>query len=105
MYKTRRFLPPIPDFAPGSYDLYHPKLRFIAMPRDSLKITYNFEELLAPLLQAASRTAGRQMEVPPDSVVVPVHELQLYHIREKFPEVHVFPAEYHLPLLAQQSIR
>jgi hypothetical protein len=75
------------------------------MPRDSLKITYNFEELLAPLLQAASRTAGRQMEVPPDSVVVPVHELQLYHIREKFPEVHVFPAEYHLPLLAQQSIR
>lgn len=105
MHKTRRFLPPIPEFTPGSYDLYHPKLQFIAMPRNSLKITYNFEELLNPVLQAASRRAGRPMEVPPGYVVIPVHELQLYHVREKFPEAYIFPSDYQLPLLAQQSIR
>ena len=98
-------MPPIPDFPPGRYDLQHPKLRFIAVPRESLKVTYNFEELLAPVLLAASKAAGRTMEIPSDHVVVPVHELQVYHIKDKFPDVLVLSKDFELPLLAQQSLR
>jgi len=41
----RRFVPPLPDFVPGSYDLYNPKLRFVAVPKNGLKITYDFDGL------------------------------------------------------------
>ncbi|KAF6754534.1 IucC family-domain-containing protein [Ephemerocybe angulata] len=105
MHKTRRFLPPIPDFAPGDYDLSNPKLRFVAMPRNSMKITYNFEELVQPVLKTAAAKAGRDLVVPEGHIIIPVHELQLYHIQQKFPEVHIIPKEFELPLLAQQSLR
>jgi len=105
MHKTRRFLPPIPDFPPGEYDLLNPKLRFVALPRMSLKVTYNFEELLRPVLKAAADQAGRDLDVPEGYFIVPVHELQIHHIKDKFPEARVLPKDFELPLLAQQSLR
>ncbi|KAF8896585.1 hypothetical protein BD779DRAFT_1496720 [Infundibulicybe gibba] len=98
MHKTRYFLPPLPDFAPGSYDLYHPKLRLVAVPKADLKITYDFEEYMKPILRAVSDTAAEPFMIWEDHVIVPVHELQ-------FPEVKVYPAKFSIPLLAQQSIR
>ncbi|KAJ7039619.1 hypothetical protein C8F04DRAFT_1085908 [Mycena alexandri] len=81
MHKTRMFLSPIPDMAPGSYDLYHTKLRFVAVPRENLKITNDFEKYTAPLIASASANAGQEMPIPEDFVVVPVHELQVAHIQ------------------------
>lgn len=105
MHKTRRFLPPLPDFPPGSYDLYNPKLRFVAVPREDLKITYDFEGLTRPLLDAASKNAGRPLVVQEGYVVVPIHELQAAHVQDKFSGVHVYPEEFSLDLRAQQSVR
>lgn len=105
MHKTRRFLPPLPDFVPGSYDLYNPKLRFVAVPKQDLKITYNFEELTRPLLDAAAQKAGRPLDIQEGYVVVPVHELQVAHVQDKFSGIQVYPEEFNLDLRAQQSIR
>ncbi|RDB25516.1 Uncharacterized protein y4xN [Hypsizygus marmoreus] len=105
MHKTRYFLPPLPDFAPGSFDLYHPKLRLIAVPRENLKITYDFETYTLPLIAAMSKNAGRSVAIREGYVAIPVHELQVAHIQDKFQEAEVYPEEFGLSLLAQQSIR
>ncbi|KAF9000708.1 IucC family-domain-containing protein [Cyathus striatus] len=105
MFKTRRFLPPIPDMSPGEYDLYHPILRFVSFPKEQLKVTYDFEVLTQPLLNYASRQAGKELVKEENHLIVPVHELQLYHIQGKFPEARIYPAEFNVPLSAQQSIR
>ncbi|KAJ7733429.1 IucC family-domain-containing protein [Mycena maculata] len=105
MHKTRMFLPPIPNHAPGSYDLYHTKLRFIAVPRENLNITNDFEKYTAPLIAAASASAGQELAIPENFVAVPVHELQVAHIQAKFPDAVIFAPIFHLPILGQQSIR
>lgn len=105
MHKTRRFLPPLPDFVPGSYDLYNPKLQFIAVPKKDLKITFDFEILSRPLLDAAEKNAGKPLVIPEGHVVVPVHELQVPHIKDKFSDLQVYSNEFSLDLRAQQSIR
>lgn len=105
MHKSRAFLPPMKAISPGSYDLHNPKLRFVALPKSSLKITYAFEELTEPLRQAVAQAAGQPMFIAEDHVVVPVHELQVAHIKEKFKEAIIYPPESSLPLAAQQSIR
>lgn len=105
MHKTRHFLPPLPDYSPGSYDLLHPQLRFISLPRHDLNITNNFEELVQPLLNAVSSRSGKEVVINEGCVVIPVHELQVAHIRHNFPEAHIYSEEFNLPLLAQQSLR
>ncbi|TFK28165.1 hypothetical protein FA15DRAFT_584786 [Coprinopsis marcescibilis] len=105
MHKTRRFLAPVPQFKPGEFDLLRPMLRFIAVPKSVLKVTYNFEELLAPLLSVIEERSGKKMVVPEDHIVIPIHELQVYHIKDKFAEASIYPAEFSLPLHAQQSLR
>lgn len=105
MHKMRYFLPPLPDYSPGVYDLYHPTLRVIAIPRENLNITYDFETYTHPIIAAVSRCAGRELDVADGYVVIPVHELQLVHIQDKFKEAVIYPEEFSLPLLAQQSIR
>lgn len=105
MHKTRMFLDPLPDIQPGEYDLYHSRLRMIAMPRTSLKITYDFETLTEPVRRKASENAGRSLLIPNDFVVVPVHELQVPHIEAKFKEAIIYPPEFNVPFLAQQSVR
>lgn len=105
MHKTRWFLPPLPDYAPGQYDLLHPRLRFVSVPRDNLKITHDFEGLTLPVLKAASANAGKELVVREGRVVIPIHELQVVHIEHKFPDAQIYPEEYSLPILAQQSLR
>ncbi|KAF8626421.1 hypothetical protein AX17_006587 [Amanita inopinata Kibby_2008] len=105
MHKTRYFLPPLPDFEPGTYDLYHAKLRLVAVPRNKLKTTYQFEKYVKPIVEAASQRAGELLTLPTGSVALPVHELQIVHIQNKFPEIEILPEQYNVPILAQQSIR
>jgi hypothetical protein len=105
MHKTRQFLPPIPSLAPGSYDLYSPRLRLAALPRGSLHVTGDFEALTRPIVDAATINAAKALDVPQDHVIVPIHELQVPHILDKFKEATVFPEEFSVPARAQQSIR
>jgi hypothetical protein len=71
-----------------------------------LKIVYNFEELLLPVISAVvSAHAGKELVVQDGHVIVPVHELQVLHIRDKFPEAFIYPEDFSLPLSAQLSLR
>jgi hypothetical protein len=90
---------------PGSYDLYSPRLRLAALPRESLHVTGDFEALTRPVLDAATRNAGKAFDVPQDHIIVPIHELQIPHILDKFKEAAVYPEEFSVPARAQQSIR
>ena len=101
----RSFVPPIPDYAPGEYDLHHVKLRFVSVPKSQLKITNDFEKFIKPVIDAASRHTTTQLKVPADHLILPVHELQIAHIQDKFPEIEVLPAEFAVSANAQQSIR
>ena len=101
----RQFLPPMPSLTPGSYDLYSPRLRLVALPRTSLHVTGDFEALIRPVLEAAITNAGKVLDVPENYVIIPVHELQVSHILQKFDEVTVYPDEFNVPARAQQSIR
>src|SRR6266850_2863080 len=105
MHKTRQFLPPISTLTPGSYDLYSPRLRVAAFPRASLNVTGDFEASVRPILEATIRNAGKTLDVPQDHVIVPIHELQVPHILDKFKEATVYPEEFSVPARAQQSIR
>lgn len=105
MHKTRHFLPPLPEYEPGEYDLYHTKLRLVAVPRDNLKITYEFEKHTQPIIAAMSKAAGRPLPLRDGYVVVPVHELQVTHIQDKFPEAEIFPDDFSIPIFGQQSVR
>ncbi|KAI0321791.1 IucC family-domain-containing protein [Amylostereum chailletii] len=105
MHKTRAFLPPIPDIAPGGYDLYHPRIRLAALPRTSLNVTGDFESYVAPIVAGAEKNAQQKLVIPEGHVVVPVHELQVHHVQAKFPEAQIFPAPFSVSALAQQSIR
>ena len=105
MHKTRRFLPPLPEYEPGGYDLHHAKLRLVAFPRDNLKITYEFEKHTQPIIAAMSKAAGRPLPLRDGYVVVPVHELQVTHIQDKFPDAEIFPDEFSLPIFGQLSVR
>ncbi|KZV67527.1 hypothetical protein PENSPDRAFT_611311, partial [Peniophora sp. CONT] len=104
MHKTRMFLSPIPDIPPGEYDLYNPRVRLASVPRSNLHITGEFERELSPLVTAATKKAPA-LDVPEDRVLVPIHELQVHHVKAKFPKVEVLPEEYSVPARAQQSIR
>jgi hypothetical protein len=105
MHKTRHFLPPMPSLTPGSYDLYSPRLRFAILPRESLHITGDFEALTRRVLEGAMKNAGRDFDVPEGHIAVPVHELQVSHILDKFKEAIVYPEEFSVCARAQQSVR
>ena len=101
----RYFLPPIPHYAPGTYDLYHVKLRFVSVPKSQLTILNDFEKYIKPVIDAASRHASTQPKVPADHLIIPVHELQITHIQDKFPDINILPPDFTVSALAQQSIR
>ncbi|KAF8633216.1 hypothetical protein AX15_001452 [Amanita polypyramis BW_CC] len=105
MHKTRYFLPPLPDYEPGTYDLYHANLRLVSIPKSQLRITNDFESYVKPIVDAAWRNAGTRPIVPSNHLILPVHELQVVHIRDKFPNVDILPAKFMVSILAQQSVR
>ena len=85
--------------------MLHPRLRLVSFPRNHLKILYNFEELLLPVISAAFAHAGKEFIVQDGHVIVPVHELQVFHIQDKFSEASIYPEDFSLPLLAQLNLR
>jgi hypothetical protein len=95
----------MPSLTPGSYDLYSPRLRLAILPRASLHVTGDFEALVQPILDGAKKNAGKTLNVPVTHVVVPIHELQVSHILDKFKEATVYSEEFSVAARAQQSLR
>jgi hypothetical protein len=90
---------------PGSYDLYSPCLRLAAFPRVCLNVTGDFEASTRVIIDTTIRNAGKALDVPRDHVIVPIHELQVPHILDKFKEAAIYPEEFNIPVRAQQSVR
>ena len=105
MHRLRYFVPPLPDYAPGTYDLNHVKLRFVSVSKSQLIVSNDFEKYIKPVVEAASRHTSTQLKVPADHLILPVHELQITHIQDKLPDIEVLPSEFMVSAHAQQSIR
>lgn len=78
---------------PGNYDLYNPLIRIIALHKNSLHITHDLANHVHPILLGACANAGKTFDVPEGYLAMPVHELQVAHIEEKFKEAIILPPE------------
>jgi hypothetical protein len=105
MHKARRAVLPITPIQPGDYDWQHPLIYFCAIPRDSLHMQGAWDDHLAPLCEAADIKAKMPIGILERYTIIPLHPLQVANVQEKFPEAYIFPEEYHVEALAQQSLR
>ena len=88
-----------------NYDWYHPWVRFARVPRSHLDISGPFEHQMRILAELAARNSGHPIPDDLSSVYVPIHELQIPIIRQKFPDVEILHPDIGLQGLAQASIR
>jgi siderophore synthetase component len=96
--------------SPGSYDLEHPKVRLVGIPRSSANVRGAYEELSKQLVDALFKAGGANVQemhrkYDPDHVFIAIHELQLPNIEQKFPDTYIFPQEFQIPVEALASLR
>lgn len=88
---------------PG-YNWYTPKIRFIRLPCQSLDKRGSFDNIVRDLVNKAALASGTEApEDIPGTSIMPVHEMQLSTVLEKFEKVEVL--EPAIGALAQSSIR
>jgi len=87
------------------YDWYHPRIRFVRVPRAKLAVLGQFENIGKDLAKKALERAGRTVPEDDAFIYMPVHELQVENIHSKFNDVEVLDIDVYLPSLAQSSIR
>ncbi|GET03085.1 hypothetical protein RCL_jg8271.t1 [Rhizophagus clarus] len=101
MHKTRRAIPPIQEIVPGTYDFMNPLIRFVEVPLDKMVIRGSFKETIERITKL--------MESPPPSsdntILIPVHELQIPNIESKFPSVNILPEKYSIRAKGQSALR
>ncbi|KAG6888931.1 hypothetical protein C0995_004944 [Termitomyces sp. Mi166 len=87
------------------YDWYHPRIRFVCVPRARISVLGPFEASIRELAKSIAERCGRWIPVDPDLFVMPVHELQIPNIVAKFPDANVLHADINVQAYAQSSIR
>ncbi|GJJ10653.1 hypothetical protein Clacol_004880 [Clathrus columnatus] len=105
MHKMRRTLPPINEIAPGEFNWQEPHVRMVVVPRHRLNIQGPWDDYITPFIKKVRNIGENPLAILPTEVLVPVHELQIMNILEKFPEARVLPEEYSFVAFAQQSLR
>ncbi|KAI8636368.1 IucC family-domain-containing protein [Parasitella parasitica] len=108
MHKARKSYPPMKALHPGSYDLEHPQIRLVGLPRQSAVLRGDYEELAQPLVNALFEVGGDAKQLRSkfsNYTFIAIHELQLPNIEQKFPDAHIFPAQYSLYVEALASLR
>ncbi|KAF7327460.1 C2 domain-containing protein [Mycena kentingensis (nom. inval.)] len=90
--------------APAGYDWYRPKVCFARVPSQCLDIRGPFAAMTREMVTKAAAFSGTQVpEDIPGTVFMPVHEMQVPTICEKFPDVEIL--EPTIDALGQSSIR
>ena len=87
------------------YDWYHPRIRFVSVPRPSLDVQGPFEDKMRCLATAAAARSGKALPDDLSSILVPVHELQLPNVAKMFCDVKILDSDISVEALAQSSIR
>ncbi|KAI8993577.1 IucC family-domain-containing protein [Pilobolus umbonatus] len=108
MHKARKSYPPMPPLHPGSYDMDHPQIRLVAIPKDCIDVRGTYEELTEKLINHILSLDGDCSELRQkfiDYVFVPIHELQLPNIEAKFHDAIILPSIYSIPVEALASLR
>ena len=106
MHRARRTLPPLRPLTPATRDWYRPMVRFAVVSRSRVDVRGDFETRILGLAKAAAAHAGTVLpEIAPDRLIMPVYDLQVANIQDKFADVEVLPEEYSLPVQAQASLR
>ncbi|KAF7727683.1 hypothetical protein EC973_007238 [Apophysomyces ossiformis] len=106
MHKARKSYPPMPPLNPGQVNLEQPKIRPVAIPKSSMNLRGDFEELSRPLIDAMLKNESKTLRAKyPDHVFMPIHELQIPNVEAKFPDAVVLPPQYNVTVEALTSIR
>ncbi|KAI7892511.1 IucC family-domain-containing protein [Mucor mucedo] len=109
MHKARKSFPPMPALYPGSYDLDHPRVRLVGIPRGSATVRGEYEELSKGLIDALLAAGGGNVQELRNKynnhVFIAIHELQLPNVEQKFDDLVIFPAQHCVPVEALASLR
>ncbi|KAF8149828.1 IucC family-domain-containing protein [Crassisporium funariophilum] len=87
------------------YDWYHPRIRFVQVPRSKLDLRGRFEEISHHLATTAAQKAGRTLQNNGNYIYMPVHELQIENVTSKFKDAEVLSQDISVSASAQSSIR
>jgi siderophore synthetase component len=101
MHKARHAISPIREILPGMYDFMNPLIRFVEVPLDKVVIRGSFKETIERITKLMASS-------PPSSdntVLMPVHEMQIPNIESKFPFVNILPEKYSIRAKGQASLR
>ncbi|VDC02812.1 unnamed protein product [Peniophora sp. CBMAI 1063] len=106
MHRARRTLPPLQPLTPATRDWYRPKVRFAVVSRSRVDIRGDFEARILDLVKVAAAHTGASLpEIPPDRLIMPVYDLQVANIEDKFPDVQILPESISIQTQAQASLR
>ncbi len=105
MHRSRHAVSPLPCQDPQNRDWKHPRIRFAAVSRSSLDIVGPFEREIRPITELVERASGMPLPRRDGFVIVPVYDLQIANLRDKFPNVEILDEKFSIPSLSQASIR
>lgn len=106
MHRARRTLPPLQSLTPATRDWYRPRVRFAVVPRSRMDVRGDFEIQILDLAKAAAAHVGASLpQIAPDRLIMPVYDLQVANIQDKFADVQILPEEISIQAQAQASLR
>jgi hypothetical protein len=105
MHRARHAVPPLPCQDPQNRDWKHPRIHFAVVPRSRLDIVGAFEREIRRITELAAHFSGMPLPQRDGCINIPVYDMQIANIREKFPDVEVLDEEFSIPSLGQASIR
>jgi hypothetical protein len=106
MHRARRTMPPLAPATLMTRDWHHPRIRFAVIERSRLDILGAFEDHVRRLAEAAAAKCGKQLpDIGSCHVVMPVYDLQIANLKEKFTGVMILDEDISLGAQAQASLR
>jgi hypothetical protein len=70
-----------------------------------LDIVGPFEREIRPITELVVSASGMPLPQQDGCVIVPVYDLQIANLRDKFPNVEILDEKFSIPSLSQASIR
>ena len=70
-----------------------------------LDVVGPFEREIRPITELATRASGMPLPQRDGCIIVPVYDLQIPNLQDKFPNVEILDKKFSVPSLSQASIR